>query len=455
MRWTALPWAILIALCCALPAEAKFVFRDGKWVFVADDDDQTSAATRPDTTTTEPEAPEPGVTPEPVPTPDPVVPPEPTPVPEPAVTGEPARLPATADPPSQPLAVETPDTGPAVATGHQPGRPDGKRTRIGRPGEPMVEIPDVEPAALELPATESVGEKYRHPEASRAADEAEGILARRGVTDDDADLIRRAIEAFRKGRYSRARSSAKRFLKKHPGSAGREAAQWLQAEALFSGQAYYDAYASYADFVKSFAGSDLAGKALRRQVECAEALLGPARRKVLGLPLLSGDEEALAMLEKVYARRPTGPLAADAIFRIAEYHLDHGNFEEGEEMLRKFLGQFPNHARSRQAELWSAQCAMASHNGPRYDDSALRRAYDTLMAYRNKYPAMAAQENVDGALQQIRHLRARKKVETAAYYRRAQRPKAAAFYARRVLDEYPGTPAAATARKILDELGAE
>jgi len=169
--------------------------------------------------------------------------------------------------------------------------------------------------------------------------------------------------------------------------------------------------------------------------------------------MLSGDDEALAMLEKVYSRRPTGPLAPDAVFRQAEYHREKSHFAEAEELLRKFLTEFPNHARARQAELWSAQCAMAANTGPTHDDSSLTRAEDTLRSYRQKYPQEAAQENVDAALEKIRQIRAERKLEQAEYYHRARRTKAARFYAQMVVDKYPGTPSFARAQALLGELG--
>ncbi len=564
MRWFMILAAVVAVLTAAAVAEAKFVFRDGKWVLVPDEEEvaagaheptkppqvetpprqeaplepapqekplvERPAVTQPPEETSPPEKPveepieqpaveKPAVEPpvvqrppveEPVvvkpPVEEPVV--EKPPVEEPVVVKPPVEEPVVEKPPVEEPVVETPparqpgteETAVVEKPAAQPPS-DGETAfefRDGRwvpvikakrpeptekpvtpdvaavartekveilviPTErqekppielpPVVEVAPLSEPALALSQVLSVGEKYRHPAPSQAADEADQIVKAAGqASPDELEAARSMIERFRSGRFSKTARAARKFLKKHPNSACAEAATWLRAEAIFSGGDYYKAFGAYEDFIGGYAGSRMVHKALVREMEIAEALLGPARRKVLGLGLGSGNDEAIAILEKVYAHRPTGPLAADAIFRIAEFNTSKGKFEEAEEMYRRFLDEFPNHARSRQAQLLAAQSAMASNFGPTYDDGSMRRAHDLLKSYQDKYPEMAAKENVSGALEKIRRNQAQKKYEMAAYYWRAKRRKAATFYARKVLAEFPGTPAAAEARQLLGKI---
>lgn len=428
MRWALGLMVIALVACWATPAEAKFVFRDSKWVFVPDDEELPSLPART-----------------PAPTPQPVEAPE-------------RSSPALAAPENEPLPARPPERADiALPTIHRNPVQPGPRQPLRMPPalEPAPSVPRVRPAPLEVAEAQSVGLAYRTPEASQAADEIEIFLARLSDSEERAaaEDLNAASEAFREGRYSRAIRRTKKLLKKFRYSRHAEGALWLQAEARFSRGDYFKAFGDYETFIKTYAGSPWIDKALRREFQCAEALLGPARRKVFGVGILNGEDEAIAILEKVYGHRPTGPLAPDAVFRIAEYYILKARYTEAEEMLRKFLEEFPNHGRARQAELWCAQCCMAGNLGSRYDDSGLKRAEDTLSAYRRKYPKLAAQENVDGAMERIRHLQAERRVERAEYYDRADRPRAARFYAHLVLKRYPGTPAAERARGLLSRLG--
>ncbi|MBN2582407.1 MAG: outer membrane protein assembly factor BamD [Planctomycetes bacterium] len=318
---------------------------------------------------------------------------------------------------------------------------------------PPVDVQPLPEPALAIAEVPSIGEKYRQPQPSQAGDEAEGLLQSASQADAAGlEAVRSMIARFKAGQYGATAKQASKFLKKNAVSPCAEPAAWLKAEAVFSGGDYYKAFEAYEHFINNYAGSRLVDKALVREMECAEALFGPARRKILGLGLGSGNDEAVGIMEKVYSHRPTGPLAADAIFRIGEFKMGSGKPEEAEEQFRRFLEEFPNHARARQARLMAAQSAMASCLGPVYDDASIRRARDMLQSYQDTYPEMAARENVAGAMEAIRRHQATKKYEMAAYYQRAQEPKAAAFYARKVVEEFPGTPAAVEARDMLQKL---
>ncbi|NLX60759.1 MAG: outer membrane protein assembly factor BamD [Phycisphaerae bacterium] len=390
--------------------EVDFVFRDGRWEPVV----RSQTAPKPSTVPQITELPDAVITPMP---------------------GEPATADLVTEPP-----LVTPITN-VRPEDHGPALP------------PPVEVQPLPEPALAIDQVPSVGEKYRQIEPSAAADEAESLLAAAGQADGDGPAaVRSMIAKFRDGRYAATAKLASKFLKRHAVSPSGEPASWLRAEAVFSGGDYYRAFDAYEHFITNYAGSRLVDKALLREVQCAEALFGPARRKVLGLGLGSGNDEAVGILEKVYAHRPTGPLAADALFRIGEFKMSSGKSEEAEEQFRRFIDEFPNHSRARQARLMAAQSAIASCLGPVYDDAPMRRAGGMLQSYQDTYPEMAAQENVAGALEAIRRHEATKKYEMAVYYQRAGRLKAAAFYARKVVDEFPGTPASVEAREMLQEL---
>jgi outer membrane assembly lipoprotein YfiO len=383
--------------------QIEFVFRDGRWEPVV----RSTAASEPATGGVE-------ITPLPI---------------DPEVTG---------------LATELPRVTPITHV---------------RPGDHGPDLPaaiEVEPLrrpALAIDQVPSIGEKYLRPEPSMAADEAEALLADSRETDGAGpEAVRSMIAKFRSGSYSSVARQGAKFLKRNSVSPCGEPASWLRAEAVFADGDYYKAFNAYEHFITNYAGSRLVDKALTREMECAEALFGPARRKILGLGLGSGNDEAVGILERVYAHRPTGPLAAEALFRIGEFKMGTGKFEEAEEQFRRFIDEFPNHNRARQARLMAAQSAIASCLGPQYDIAPMRRAGGILESYQDTYPEMAARENVSGALEAIRRHEASRKYDMASYYDRAGRPVAARFYARAVVDEFPGTPAAVDARKMLQEL---
>jgi len=212
---------------------------------------------------------------------------------------------------------------------------------------------------------------------------------------------------------------------------------WLRAEALFAREDYYGAYEQYEDLIEQYAGSEHYQAAMRKEIEIAELYLGPARRRVLGLPLLSGETEAIEILRRVYEHQPAGDLADDAVLRIADYYWDKRQWNDAEEYYDKYCKEYPNGNAIQHAELRRAQTAIKRCRGPRYCTTSLRLAQDRLRQFQAKYPTAAAQHDVPAMLQELRDLQAQSLYEIAARYHRANQPLAAAYYAELLRRRYP------------------
>jgi outer membrane protein assembly factor BamD (BamD/ComL family) len=492
----------------AAPApDGKFVFRDGQWVFVPAD--QAAPLTTPPQSAQPPaRAPQPPQEPAPAP-PPPSLPAQPTIVPatetppvqkpvppieaqpappsdkpagavtpmsptgvvrpmEPAkISPPPVEKPAEpavvkpievqpAEPVAKPVAAPPAETATAAPAESPPTKPVAARGPVV-PANPVKppSAPGIQAAALRIEAAESPGVKYRTRLPQVAADEADRLLAAlKDAPKSDSERILQSIAAYRAGQWTAAAMTAALLLKTSPKSPCAEAAKWLQAEAIFADGDLYAAFETYEEFIKKYAGSSLLEKSLRREMEVAEAFLTGTKRRLFGVLRVNAEDEGLAILQKVYDHRPTGNLAPDALFRRGEFQMQKKKYDEAEETFRNFDKEFPNHERARSAELLAAQAAMIANLGPVYGDASLKRANDQLEAYRDRHPDAAAAENVPQALEKIRQAEAQKKYEVAAYYLRAQKPRAAVFYARRVVREYPDTPAEAQARALLRKLGA-
>ena len=266
---------------------------------------------------------------------------------------------------------------------------------------------------------------------------------------DDKTLFEQGRSELASKDFRTAARTLKTLIKDHPASPHREEAMWLRAAALWGIEDYYNAFDQYEELVVNYAGSPHYKEALEKEIEIAEIYLGPTRRRVLGIPLTSGDTEALEILRKVYEHQPTGALADDIVLRIADYHWSKGNWSDAEDYYDKYCREFPNGPAAHQAELKRAKCAIERCRGSRYDTTSLQLAYDRLRQFQQKFPEEAEKENVGPMLVQVREMQAAGLYETAAHYLRTGRPEAAAFYAERIVQKFPDTTWSEKARKFL------
>ena len=257
---------------------------------------------------------------------------------------------------------------------------------------------------------------------------------------NDRPLFDQARADYAAGNKRTAEKRFKGLIKDYPESPCREESMWLRAESLFSRERYYEAYEQYEDLIEQYAGSARYQDAMNREVEIAELYFGPVRRRVLGIPLMSGESEAVEILRRVYEHQPTGELADDVVLRIADHHWSKNRWIDAEEYYDKYCREYPNGDAIRHAELRRAICGIRQCEGPRYCTTTLRLAGDRLRQFHAKYPEEAARNDVPAMIEQLTDTQAQALYDVAARYRRGGRPCAAAFYAERLRQRYPDSP---------------
>lgn len=400
-----------VLLLAAASADARWVWRDGRWQYVEDK---------------WPEAPAPSPAPAPErPKAPPAAPPSeketpPKPAPEPAPAPEPPPTPKPA-----------PEPPPASEAAPEP---------VVRPAPEMPPAPAPEPKPA--PAAESKPPWY-------------AWWRRSPDPNPDRTLFEKGSRAMEAGNPGKAVGPLKSLIKKYPDSAYRGEAMWLRGEALFARKDYYQAFEQYEEMLTQYAGNPHYRQALERQLAIAELYLGPVRRRVWGMPLLSGETEAIEILRRVYEHQPAGDLAEACLLRIADYYYEKGQWQGAEDYYNKYCQAFPNGGRIVHAELARAKCAIARCGGARYDITSLGLAYDRLRQFQQKYPDAAREEGVADLLAQLRLSQAEALYNVAAHYFRAGKPLASAFYAEQVVARYADTPWADEARALLAKMNLE
>ena len=230
-------------------------------------------------------------------------------------------------------------------------------------------------------------------------------------------------------------------------------ALYLKATCYLQRGYYRKALGSYTSLLDDFPGSPFAERALSGMFRVGEAYLAGKRRRAWGgLLRIKDHDSGLEIMDDLVANYPDTPLAEMAQMAKADYHYNAGDFELAELAYATFARDYPKsrwHARS---QLRSAESALASFPGVRFDDAALNQARERYVQFRRQYPGSAEQLDVAGTLNQIDASRADKRRVVAEYYERVDQPEAARIYYRTLIDRWPETPAASQARARLAAL---
>ncbi len=277
-------------------------------------------------------------------------------------------------------------------------------------------------------------------------------------------LYQQGEELFQQRQYKDAAEKFKTASKRAPESPLQEDCLFMLGESLFFSDQYPKAYDAYTELLKEYEYTRHLDKAVARlfaigryweQLDAAE----PAW--LLGFQLTDSSRpksgtlsKALKAYQGVRMHDPTGPLADDAVMATANAHFLQGRFEDASyhyDLIRK---EYPKSEHQLNAHLLGMKSKLASYQGPKYDGSQLEDAAEiadrTLRQFRSELGS--ERERVVQARNEIREQQARRDCFLAEYYEKKKDYRAARYYYRLIVEEYPATEAAQKARARLTEI---
>ena len=273
-----------------------------------------------------------------------------------------------------------------------------------------------------------------------------------GTPEGELAIIRLHL---RSDEPKKAIKAAEAFLKRHPSSPLREEALLLAGNAHMRRGDYLDAWRLYEQQVSEYPGGEFFEQALARQYEIGEAFLEGRRYRTMLIFYVKGTEKGIDMLTRIAEHAPGSDLARNALMRIGDHYYGESEWANAVDAYDNYVRLFDRSPSAGRARLQAARATFAQFIGTQRDDTPLLEARQRFLIIQEMHPQLAEEKDVAGALAEIADARGQKMYEIARYYRRVERPRAAAFYARIVLDEFGQTRWAQPAQDLLTKLGAD
>jgi tetratricopeptide (TPR) repeat protein len=251
-----------------------------------------------------------------------------------------------------------------------------------------------------------------------------------------------------------ARSALKKWFKQYgTGDELYPEAVPLECAIRIAQEDYYDAHKRLLEFLNEFGHTAYQERALTMEFVIAENFLRGKRRKLLGLPLLKADDVGVSILDDITANYPESPLAELATLTKANYYFENGDFAFAEQEYESLVERFPRSRYTRPSRYQAARAALASFPGIDFDDAPLIEAEERFNRYLAQYPGIAEEEGVGHILNDIAQTRAAKELAIGKYYERTGHKRAARFYYRSTVDNWPDSNAAVLAQGRMAEIG--
>lgn len=173
-------------------------------------------------------------------------------------------------------------------------------------------------------------------------------------------------------------------------------------------------------------------------------------------PRLDTDGHAIRVLDQIRYDDPTGRLADDATMAAAAEYIRQKEFENADEFLTDLRETFTDSEHLFLAHLLGIRCKLEIYAGPRYSGLILEEAEKLVEQTRRRFPDKLAEKEygdmVARAAAEIAFMRAERLIYRANYREKRKEFRAARFYYNQLLQQFPDTPQAETARERLAQV---
>jgi tetratricopeptide (TPR) repeat protein len=266
-------------------------------------------------------------------------------------------------------------------------------------------------------------------------------LVRTGESDAVVDILAELKETF-------------------PQYVGPDLDLFVEGELQYWDDRYPKALKKYEKLLKDYPGSEFAPAVLEREFKIATAYLAGRKKKVLGLFKISGRADGIEMMERISDRAgldDPNSIGLRAAVTVAEHYELRQKHLEAYLKWSEIASYWETGPIGKKALLRMAENNLLAYNQarpqrrPLLDASKLISAKTYFEKYALRYPGEAKQHKIPEKLKQIDEQMAHKQLTTGQYYRRMGKTEAANLYFDMVVQNWPQTKAAETARQAREE----
>src|SRR5438132_12643412 len=272
------------------------------------------------------------------------------------------------------------------------------------------------------------------------------------ISGNAAELFQIGQTAEKEGNPKRAIKAYKSLVKRHPRDTLAAGALFRAAELKEQSHDYLRAAESFRQLVEKYPGSPHFDEAIEGQFRIGEVYLAGKKLRVLGIPVASSLERAVAIFASVVRTAPYGKYTARAQFDIGLVREKQGANDAAIEAYQAVVDKFPNEPIAVDAQYQIGYIWFHASKTGTKDIAAASKAKTAFQDFLFHYPnsEKAAQARADLGL--LEQKQTSSSFEVAKFYDKQKYYRAAVIYYNEVIRQQPGSTESDRAKKRIDEL---
>ena len=210
---------------------------------------------------------------------------------------------------------------------------------------------------------------------------------------------------------------------------------------------------AYQRLIDRYPYSDRIKDAVKREFDIANQFASGEKMKVLGVPVLSGQEKAIELYKHMVKNAPFGTYGAEAQFQMGEVYKSQGEYEEAQKAFQTVVDEYPNSELVGKARYQIAACSMQASKKSQYNEQYAERAIEEFQGFKDSFPNDQPQVvEADEAIKALRTKKAMTSFQTAEFYEKQKKYTSAKVYYQAIVEKYADTLVAEKAKKKVEEL---
>jgi outer membrane protein assembly factor BamD (BamD/ComL family) len=271
---------------------------------------------------------------------------------------------------------------------------------------------------------------------------------------------------FQQGKFEEAQPVFARIARNRKSSPWGEKAQYFLAESYYQRGKLVDANNCYEKLVADYPGTEFLDRLVSREYQIAQVWLAQVDAKAKPeerlpwytrftreQPWIDTRGFGIQALEHVRQHDPTGPLADDAVLRIADEHMSTRDYESAALYYDQLITDHPKSPFLQRAQLAAIDARIKGYLGPDYDGNGLEQARELIKSTMSAFPDRpAGNEKLYHTLDLINDQEAERAFKIGDYYQRTGRVISAEYYFGKIRQRWPKSPWATQAKTRLAAL---
>ncbi len=245
-------------------------------------------------------------------------------------------------------------------------------------------------------------------------------------------------------------------------SALEQDALFMQGEASFFANDYVLANRAYEILLSRYSGTPQLDRVEARRMEIARHWLAMKRQGAASIaiydnarPMSGLDKEARRILHRIRLDDPTGKLADDATFALANAFMEASRWSDAADAYEDLRRTYPGSEHQYLAHKFELQARLAAYRGSDYDGTDLHKAEKVLRSMLQQFPDRTGEDHEYLADQggRVRHLLAERDWAMGQYYENRGENRAANHYYAQVSRDFDDTEFATESEERIAALG--